>query len=269
MVGLSFWNLELITIKFMKKLSITIGISAYNEENNIKNLLESVLIQSTKNIILKEIIIISDGSKDNTVREIKLINDSRIKLFSHRKRAGKSNRMNEIFRKFTSDILVLLDGDIVLGNNKVLEEVAKPFIKDAEIGLVGGKTEPFIKNNYIVKAINLTIKCYVNYTETINNGDNVYACKGAFVALSKKFAKNLSIPKEVVSSDTYQYLSCIKQGFKFKYVRSTKVYYHLPQTLRDHVKQNKRFVSARHEMEKYFGNLVNTEFEKNRLKLYQ
>ena len=44
---------------------ITIGIPSYNEEKNIKNLLQSIIDQYNKFYILKEIII-SDDSNDKT-----------------------------------------------------------------------------------------------------------------------------------------------------------------------------------------------------------
>ena len=58
----------------MKKLRISIGIPAYNEGGNIARLLRSVLGQKKRELI-DEIIVISDGSSDNTVSEVKTFND--------------------------------------------------------------------------------------------------------------------------------------------------------------------------------------------------
>lgn len=59
----------------MKKLTVTIGIPAYNEEQNIGHLLVNIFNQSTSIAILDEIIIVSDGSTDNTIKAIKKITD--------------------------------------------------------------------------------------------------------------------------------------------------------------------------------------------------
>lgn len=48
----------------MKKLSVSVGIPAYNEEQNIASLIFGILKQKVNNITLKEIIVISDGSTD-------------------------------------------------------------------------------------------------------------------------------------------------------------------------------------------------------------
>ncbi len=72
----------------IKKYTVTIALSAYNEENNIKSLLESVLAQKETNFTIKSIWIFSDGSRDNTAKKVKQINDNRIKLFNYKSRMG-------------------------------------------------------------------------------------------------------------------------------------------------------------------------------------
>ena len=61
------------------KAEVSIIIPAYNIAPYIGNCLESVLAQSLKNI---EIIVVDDGSKDNTVDVIRFYadKDARIKL---------------------------------------------------------------------------------------------------------------------------------------------------------------------------------------------
>ena len=49
-----------------KKLTVSVGIPAYDEEANIKSLLEAILQQRQENFILKSIIVVSDGSTDRT-----------------------------------------------------------------------------------------------------------------------------------------------------------------------------------------------------------
>ena len=46
---------------------VTIATIALNEESNIKRLLDSILKQRAKNFRLGKILVVSDGSADNTV----------------------------------------------------------------------------------------------------------------------------------------------------------------------------------------------------------
>ncbi len=51
----------------MKKITtISIGIPAFNEAVTIKRLLRSVLAQKEKGFVLREIIVLCDGSTDGT-----------------------------------------------------------------------------------------------------------------------------------------------------------------------------------------------------------
>ena len=58
---------------------VSIIVAAYNIENYIEKCIKSLINQTYKNI---EIIIINDGSTDNTLNVIKKINDKRIKIIS-------------------------------------------------------------------------------------------------------------------------------------------------------------------------------------------
>ena len=65
-----------------KKLSVSVGIPALNEELNIKQLLTAILRQEEDSFVLREIIVVSDGSTDETVALAKSIKDKRIRVIN-------------------------------------------------------------------------------------------------------------------------------------------------------------------------------------------
>ena len=85
----------------------SIIIPVYNKENHIKATLESVLNQTFKDF---EIIIVNDGSTDNSENKISQISDKRIHLHSI-KNHGVSYARNYGISKATSDLIVFLDAD--------------------------------------------------------------------------------------------------------------------------------------------------------------
>jgi glycosyltransferase involved in cell wall biosynthesis len=94
----------------MKKIAII--IPAYNEENNISNILKDIFKQKEKNFVIHQIIVLNDGSTDKTVQKVNSIKDKRIRLISGTDRKGKTFRMNEVFKILKEDILVQFDADI-------------------------------------------------------------------------------------------------------------------------------------------------------------
>ena len=82
----------------IKKPSVTIAISAYNEEKNVKAFLESVLAQKGLGFKLNSIWIFSDGSNDRTVEFTQSYRSKKLKVFSYTKRTGKSNRLGIRFK---------------------------------------------------------------------------------------------------------------------------------------------------------------------------
>lgn len=82
-------------------------ISLYNKENFIENTLKSVLNQS---FIDFEVLIINDGSTDQSEEKLLKFNDARIHYF-HKENGGVSAARNCGIEKATSDYITFIDAD--------------------------------------------------------------------------------------------------------------------------------------------------------------
>ena len=91
----------------MKKPDISIIIPAYNAEKYIEKCIESLLTQTKKEL---EIIIVNDGSKDNTEDIIKKYDDKRIVYFKN-KNQGIGKTRNFGIKKSTGKYLMFVDSD--------------------------------------------------------------------------------------------------------------------------------------------------------------
>ncbi len=242
------------------KKNITIGIPAYNEEKNIKNLLSSIFAQNEENFILKEIIFISDGSTDETVLQVKKINDKRIKIINSKARLGKASRLNEIFDKARGDLIVLLDADIIIDSKNTLRDLIKPFESIEKLGLVGGNPHPIGGRTFIENAVNVTYHAYYPLRNNLREGSNPYGCDGKILALSKSFAISVNIPPHMIGVDSYLYFLCIKKGYVFKHAPLASVAYRSPKNLTDHILQSTRFMSAGRLHKEMFRQLFDKEY---------
>jgi len=97
----------------VKALSIIIPV--YNEASTIHQVLERVCSVQLVNQIEKEIIVIDDGSTDNSAEIIKNFMASTketIKFFAHRPNRGKGATVAEGIRQATGDFVVIQDADL-------------------------------------------------------------------------------------------------------------------------------------------------------------
>ena len=89
----------------MAKVSIIVPV--YNVEKYIKRSLDSLINQTFSDI---EIIVINDGSTDNSLNIIETFKDERIRLYSQDNKGGSAAR-NLGVDKSTSDYIMFLDAD--------------------------------------------------------------------------------------------------------------------------------------------------------------
>jgi glycosyltransferase involved in cell wall biosynthesis len=86
---------------------ISVVIPLYNKENQITHTLQSVLSQTFQKF---EIVIVDDGSTDNSIAEVQKICDDRIRLF-HQKNAGVSVARNRGIQESKYELIAFLDAD--------------------------------------------------------------------------------------------------------------------------------------------------------------
>lgn len=86
---------------------ISVVIPLYNKESLISKTIKTVLNQTYQDF---EIVVVNDGSTDNSVAEVKKIDDSRVRLINQ-KNAGVSKARNHGIQEAKGDYIALLDGD--------------------------------------------------------------------------------------------------------------------------------------------------------------
>lgn len=111
----------------MEKDKVSVIIPAYNVEKYIFKCVNSVLTQTYQNF---EIIIVNDGSRDNTYECMKTLNamDSRIKIFNSENR-GQGYQRNKMLEHAQGDYVLFLDSDDYLEPH-TLELSVKRIIED-------------------------------------------------------------------------------------------------------------------------------------------
>lgn len=242
--------------------TVTVAISAHNEQDNIAHFLTSVLKQERGDYTLEKILVISDGSTDQTnaiVREYASRHPV-IELIEQPARKGKSTHLNTIYQGLTSDILVQSDADVIWEPN-VIASIIKPIVENPTVGMCGGNPQPIRGTTFIEKAVNITTEAYIPLRWLLRGGNNIFSADGRLLAYRKELVKKITIPVDMIANDMFTYFSCLTLGWSYIFVREAVVHYRSPTTIWDHIRQNTRFAAAGIRMRKYFPlNMVQKEY---------
>ncbi len=107
-------------IKIHQELEVSVVIAAYNEEENIEN-----VIHAAKDVDeVDEVLVIDDGSKDRTA-DVAKQNDIRVISFEENK--GKGYAMKKGCEKAKGDVLIFLDADLKNISPKKIQRIIEPF----------------------------------------------------------------------------------------------------------------------------------------------
>ncbi|HXH20226.1 MAG TPA: glycosyltransferase family 2 protein [Chitinophagales bacterium] len=102
--------------KRMKFQKISILVPVYNEKNTVTQVLEAIAAVKLLHDIEKEIIVVDDGSKDNTVEIVKkFIADNpgvNIRLHEHGVNQGKGAALHTGIRQASGDLIIVQDADL-------------------------------------------------------------------------------------------------------------------------------------------------------------
>ena len=107
----------------MSNSSVNVLIFTYNQENIVKDTIESVINQSYENI--SKIIIADDGSTDKTPTIIKEYarNNPHIEPILAQKNKGIAHNMNRALKRVNGDYVSFLDGDDLMFQQKIERQV--------------------------------------------------------------------------------------------------------------------------------------------------
>ena len=120
-----------LLVQKRKECLISIVIPLYNEEYSIKDVVDRI-----PNHRLLEIIIVDDGSTDNSVKKIKEIKDKNIKIIQHEKNQGYGAALLSGLKHAIGDIIITMDSD-GQHNPEEIPNLIKPII-DIQADLVVG-----------------------------------------------------------------------------------------------------------------------------------
>ncbi|MBI2621683.1 MAG: glycosyltransferase [Candidatus Levybacteria bacterium] len=231
------------------KLRISIGVTSFNEEQNIERLIHSLLFQKLKSSSISEILVVSSGSTDQTNSIIKKIHkkNPKVKLITQKKRLGKASAVNLFLTSAKEDVVILSSADLLIPSDTI-EKMIKPF-KSKDIGIVGSRPIP-VNDPKTFFGFASHLIWDLHHHISLNSSK-----MGEFIAFRKIF-KRIPVTSAV---DEASIEALIRgQGYKAYYVSNARVYNKGAENLREFIARRRRIYAGHLETKNKYSYKVST-----------
>lgn len=234
----------------MKEL-VSVILPVYNAEKFLHDSLNSVINQSYSNL---EIIVIDDGSTDNSLSIIKGFNDKRIKIIS-RENKGLIYSLNEGLNIAKGNYIARMDADDIARSDRI-ETQLKFLLKNKGVSVVGSYANLIDENG-----VNIGIKKKPSYDLIIKT---ICFFGSPFIHPTVMFNKlliqeQLYYSNEFIHAEDYELWSrlVVCEKFKFFNIKDTLLDYRIVATSVSRKYETQQKKSHQDIIKKYF--LINAK----------
>ena len=214
-----------------EKIRCSVGITAYNEEANIRKILDAMIDQHLHDVEITEVIVVASGCTDNTVPIVQEYVDRnpRVKLCVQERREGKTRAINMFLQHAQEDVCVLESGDTLPRYNSV--EALVSMFADPQVGMTGAQKVPVNTPDHIVGYMS-HLRLQLEHELCLE-----IPRLGEMIAFRKVFDH---IPPDVAMDEAFVEALVVQRGLQVRYAPDAVVYNMGPTTIRDFIRQRRR-----------------------------
>jgi len=235
--------------------SISLLIAAYNEAANIAETFRAIGKQDYPGKI--EIIVVDDGSSDNTIGVLRSFNLPNLKIVQAN-HGGKARALNQGLKHINHDIVVCIDADTFLHPQALRRIVARFLTDPPDTAAVAGCV--LVKNSRSTFITRLQEWDYFTGITSAKRQQSLYqgtlVAQGAFSAFHSKVVKAHKGWPSVIGEDIVMTWSLIKNGWRIGFEPTAIGFTAAPTTANGFFRQRKRWARGMIEGLKQHGSLV-------------
>lgn len=209
----------------------SVGVTAYNEEENIGPLLAALVDQHLHRVEIGEIIVVASACTDRTVPIVQgyCARYPHVRLIEQANREGKTSAVNLFLEAAQHNICVLESGD-TLPHEYAVEHMVRMFA-DPDVGMVGAQKVAVNTPDHIAGLLShLRLRMEHELCLEIPR-------LGEMIAFRKVFDR---IPADVAMDEAFVEALVVRMGLQVKYAPDAIVYNTGPTTVADFVRQRRR-----------------------------
>ncbi|MDM5234899.1 glycosyltransferase [Bacillus cereus] len=218
---------------------VSVIIAAYNEEKVIVKTIRSILDSNYREF---EIIVVDDGSKDDTSKVIQetFYKHPKVRLIQ-KENGGKSSAMNLGFQKSRGEIIVTLDADTIIAQDAISLMIRH--FEDHNVAAVSGNVKVGNRRNL------LTTWQHVEYITGFNLERRAFdelncitVVPGAIGAWRKKnVVESGYLSEDTLAEDTDLTITFLREGHRIVYEERAYAYTESPEDVKSLIKQRYRW----------------------------
>lgn len=190
---------------------VSVVIASSNDGEVLRTKLVQ-LLHSDQSRFIREILVGSDGSIDETTKLVSEIEDDRIRLFEFELQRGKPAVLNDLVPQCQSDIIVLCDARQLLSVDAIPAMLAN--FADPQVGVVSG--ELVFRADSEESTAARGIGAYWRYEKSIRKAEarfrSVPGATGALYAIRKELFQ--PIPESTLLDDVVIPMQAVAEGYR-------------------------------------------------------
>ncbi|QPM67313.1 glycosyltransferase family 2 protein [Atribacter laminatus] len=201
------------------KPTVSVIIPTYNRAHLIDRAIQSVLNQTYQDF---ELIIVDDGSSDNTEEVVKKIQDNRIYYYKHDKNKGGSAARNTGISLAKGEYIAFLDSDDLWYQDYLSRQVSTIELSLPDVGMVCCGIKQINQDFY--KELKPSIIGF-QFSDHLKRASGI--CTSAFVVRRSAFDEIGGFDNELKSFQDFEFLLRISSKYKVNYIDDILIEYRL------------------------------------------
>jgi biofilm PGA synthesis N-glycosyltransferase PgaC len=212
-------------------IGCSVGIMAYNEEENIADAIGAILGQTLGSGHIAELIVVASGCEDRTVPIVSEIvgRDPRVRLIEQQRREGKASAINLFISAATAPVLLMVSADVLVEDGTI--DALMRHFEDPGVGMVGGHPIPVnVETTFLGHAVHLQWRLHDRIARESPKLGEIVAFRNVVP----------SIPTDTAVDEISIQALVTQLGYRLVYEPDAIVYNRGPATLRDWLRQRRR-----------------------------